>query len=213
MQRRQFLVGAAAAACLATPAIAATSASRNFRILRDGDDIGPHNLDAVVTGNGFEIAIDIEIAVKVLGITAYRYTLTNREVWKGRQIVSVSSRVNDDGTKEQVDATRQSGKLVVNGTRYNGDAPLDAATTSYFSPDLMQRKPWISTQSGDLLPVTTRQISGRKGWWSVTGGLDTTLGYDARGEWTGCEFDAGGEPARYEIASQSGEIAALWASA
>jgi hypothetical protein len=210
MLRREFLAGATAAACLCTPALAATSASRAFRILRDGDDIGPHTLDAVLTGNGFEIAIDIEIAVKVLGITAYRYTLTNREVWKGGQIVSVKSVVNDDGTEDNANVSRKGDKLVVSGSRYNGDAPLDAATTSYFTPKVLNRKPWISTQSGKLLPVKTGQVSGRKGWWQITGGLETTLGYDARGEWTGCEFDAGGEKAVYEITGQSGAIAALW---
>lgn len=210
MQRRQFMVGATAAACLATPALAASSAKRAFRILRDGDDIGPHTLDAVLTGNGFEIAIDIKIAVKVLGITAYRYTLSNREIWKGGTIVSVKSQVNDDGTKDSSTVTRQGEKLVVEGSRYSGDAPFAAATTSYFTPKTLDRTPWISTQSGMLLPIKTKPIAGRASWWQVSGGLDTALGYDDRGEWTGCEFDAGGETATYEITSQSGAIAALW---
>ena len=99
LHRRVFMGGAAAALAspaLTSPALGAERASREFRIIRDGDDIGSHRLDAVLGPNGFEVAITIRIAVKVLGITAYRYEMDNREVWKDSAIVSIDSKVNDD---------------------------------------------------------------------------------------------------------------------
>ncbi len=213
IDRRRFLTGTAAlGAALATPAIAAEAASRRFRIVRDGDDIGSHDLDAVLTPSGFEIAVTIRIAVKVLGITAYRYEMDNREVWQSGRIVSVDSRVNDDGTTDRAVVRAAAAGLVVEGSRYSGPAPADAATTSYFANSFLKRSPWISTQSGDPLAVRIA-AEGRPGWWRVSGGLDTTLGYDARGEWTGCEFDAGGELARYEMIRERGAIGALWSAA
>ena len=47
----------------------------------------------------------------------------------------------------------------------------------------------------------------------TSGGLETRLRYDGRGEWVGCEFDAGGELASYEIASEAGWFGALWSEA
>ena len=99
MKRRAFLAGCAATGFYA-PALAAAKASRRFTVLRDGEPMGEHVLDAVQAGDGFEIAIDISLKVKVLGITAYRYEMTNREIWKGGRLVSLNSKVNDDGTED-----------------------------------------------------------------------------------------------------------------
>lgn len=210
MHRRAFL--AASAAALAAPAVAAAGASRAFRIVRGGDAIGVHTLDAVETGGRFEIAIDIAIAVKILGITAYRYALENREIWQDGHLVSVRSRVDDDGSAAFATVARTGDALTVEGSGYAGPAPIAAVTTSYYAPAFLTRAPWLSTQSGKPLDVVIAP-DGRDGWHRVTGELETTLGYDARGEWTGCEFDAGGTPAFYEVTRQRGEIGALWRSA
>ncbi|MEM7686615.1 MAG: DUF6134 family protein [Paracoccaceae bacterium] len=208
--RRVFLSGVAAT--LAAPAFAAETADREFRIIRDGDDIGSHRLDAAVGANGFEIAITIRIAVKILGITAYRYEMDNREVWREGRIVSVDSRVNDDGTEDRCIINAREDVLSIEGSRFSGEAALDAVTTSYYAAPFLERRPWLSTQSGAPLELSINQDS-RERWWNVRGELDTNLGYDDAGEWIACEFDAGGEPARYEIASGSGRIGELWSSA
>ncbi|MEL6999762.1 MAG: DUF6134 family protein [Pseudomonadota bacterium] len=208
--RRVFLSGVAAT--LAAPAVASATADREFRIIRDGDDIGSHRLDAAVSANGFEIAITIRIAVKIFGITAYRYEMDNREVWREGRIVSVDSRVNDDGTEERCIINAREDVLSIEGSRFSGEAALDAVTTSYYAAPFLERRPWLSTQSGAPLELSINQDS-RPRWWSVRGELDTNLGYDDADEWIACEFDAGGEPARYEIASGSGRIGELWSSA
>jgi len=213
MDRRTFIGGSmTSGASLAMPALAASKATRTFRIMRDGDDIGSHSLEAVLGPSGLEVAITIRIAVKFLGITAYRYEMDNREIWKSGRIVSVDSRVNDDGTDDNANIVANGDVLSISGSRYKGTAPGTAVTTSYFAPPFLERQPWLSTQSGAPLPV---QIApeGRNGWYAVTGELETKLGYDSRGEWTGCEFDAGGELATYAIASENGRIGGLWAEA
>ena len=212
MKRRTFLAGAACSV-LATPSIAATGTSRTFEIYRDGSLIGTHVLDAVQSNGGFEIQIDIEIAIKILGITAYRYTLNNREVWSGGVIQSVASKVDDDGDADFANVSAAGGALAVKGSRFDGEVGPDAVTTSYFATPFLNRGPWISTQSGTPLKVKVSPIAGRKRWHAVKGDLETTLGYDERGEWVGCEFDAGGELASYKLIGETGAIAALWANA
>ena len=121
--------------------------------------------------------------------------------------------MNDHGTEEQASVTRNGEVLDIVGTRYTGQAPLSAVTTSYYATPFLERRPWISTQSGDPLDVALAPVSGRRGWWAVTGELTTTLGYDQRGEWVGCEFPAGGETASYEPIGETGLIGAMWADA
>lgn len=212
--RRRFLAGLSAAAVTPyvwTPALAASSASRSFEIFRDGESIGTHDMQAVLGPNGFEIDITIRIAVRVLGLVAYRYELDNREVWKDGAIVSVDSKVNDDGTADRSVVRRKGDALQVDGSRYTGKAPLDAVTTSYFATPFLQRRPWISTQTGAPLKVSVNP-EGRADWWAVKGDLETKLGYKG-GEWVKCEFDAGGEVASYKLTRQSGKFGALWSRA
>lgn len=212
MLRRTFLA-AGAAGVLAAPHIALANAGRRFTIWRDGDRIGEHTLSAVSRGGQFEIAIDIMIAVRVVGITAYRYTLSNREVWAGDRIQSVTSRVNDDGDKEFATVSSNGVALQVEGSGYSGKAGADAVTTSYFAMPFLKRAPWISTQSGKPLSVSVSPLGGRRGWHRVSGDLETALRYDRQGEWVGCEFDAGGELATYELNGPVGSIGDLWAGA
>lgn len=209
MKRRVFLAGCAATG-LYSPALASSSASRTFNVLRDGDMIGQHVLDAVRAGDSFEINITIRLAVKILGITAYRYEMDNREVWQAGKIVSVDTKVNDDGTEDFAKIRRDGDSLMIEGSRFKGPISSEAVTTTYYTTKFIDRRPWISTQSGAPLDIAIKP-EGRSNWWQVTGELETRLGYDGRGEWTACEFDAGGEPGLYEVAQDTGAIAALWA--
>ncbi|MEM9147174.1 MAG: DUF6134 family protein [Pseudomonadota bacterium] len=216
MNRRHLLTGAMAFASLgAAPLVRADNrAERLFRILRGGSDIGRHQLAVTPGAEGLEVAIDIDIRVRVLGITAYRYSLTNREVWKDGALVRLDSQTDDDGTDERVTLRRSGDLLEIDGTGYSGTAPISAATTSYYAPDFVTRRPWISTQSGQPLDIATEvRNGGSLKRVIVTGDLEKTIVYDANGEWVASEFDAGGEPARYEVIEQSGRIAALWQSA
>lgn len=214
MKRRTFMTGSAALAAgtaLPRPAFATQRAFRKFRVLRAGKEMGTHSLSATLGDQGFQIDIRIELAVKVLGITAYRYTLINREIWRDGTIQSVNSRVNDDGTDEFCKIQRDGDQLRISGSRYTGTQPEDAVTTSYYDMSFLKRRPWISTQSGAALPVDISDQGGGK--WQVTGDLQTTLVYDDRGEWMGSIFDAGGETATYQLDSQNGLIAPLWSAA
>lgn len=211
--RRRDLLLAAAALPLAAGSARAATASREFRILRSGSDIGRHRLDARhMPGGDFEVRIFIDIAVKLLGLTAYSYRLENVETWRQGRIVAVRSRVDDDGERHYASiAAGADGLLEIDGSGYSGTAPAEAVTTSYYAPAFLDRRPWISTQSGRALAVSVSPSGPRR--WQVAGELTTELFYDAAGEWVGCAFDAGGEPARYEPSGGSGGIAALWAAA
>lgn len=214
MNRRSLMTGAAAVALttpFVTPAFAVERAQRTFRIFRSGKDIGTHKLSATLDNNGFQIEIRIDIAVKFLGITAYNYNLINREQWKDGELVDLNSRVNDDGTDDFSRVMQKDGKLSISGSRFTGEVDLEAVSTSYYQKAFIERRPWISTQSGRPLDVTVTKVSD--GRYAVAGDLETTLLYDGRGEFVGTEFDAGGELGTYEVESETGAIAELWAAA
>lgn len=174
-------------------------------------------------GRDLRAEIDIRIVVRVLGIAAYRYEMTNRETWRDGLLMRVDSAVNDDGRRKRVLAERDgNGVLSVNGNFYQGPAPQDAATTSYFTDAFLKRGTWISTDGGELYkvgiaplgeaPVRTRagEVFARSYRAKAAPDFDVTLFYDERGEWAGCEFDAGGETARYVAQSMDDRLSDVW---
>lgn len=220
--RRSALGACAAPALLAAiPALAdAGAARRAFRIIRDGEDIGGHSLAARRDGRRLTVEIDIEIAIQILGVTVYRYELTNREVWRDGRILSIDSTVNDDGESGFCRVRRKDDGLRIEGSAYSGPAPADAATTSYWSADFLTRGVWISTQSGEPLSVSAADqgieviesaagpISCRR--WAITGDLDLQLWYDAAGDWAANAFNAGGEIGRYRLEAGGDSLNTLW---
>lgn len=224
VSRRQVLMQASSIGmlgALATPALlrAATSGARSFRIIRDGTDIGYHQVALSRSGSEIQAAIEIEIKVKVFGITAYRYEMTNRETWRGGRLVGLDSTVNDDGDRAFARAKTDGNQLIVDGSGYQGPAPVDAATTSYWSSAFLKRPVWISTQTGVLQAVTvsktgTAAVATALGEvqtdkWAVRGDFEVDLFYAGR-EWAAVAFDAGGKTATYAPDAVAPTLQPVW---
>jgi len=224
MLTRRIFLGGAAAVLAANPAQAATAA-RRFVILRDGDDIGRHEVRLIRQGADVRVEIDIEIVVRVLGIAAYRYEMTNREVWRGGLLQSVDCTANDDGKRKFLKISRAGDMLGVDGSAFSGPAPGDAVTTTYHAKEFLRRPVWISTDSGELYDMSVRPQGQRTvetgvglvncATYRATNGsdFDVTLYYDETAdEWASVGFDAGGEPAIYRPDSLDDSFAAVWRS-
>lgn len=222
--RRQLMAqigGLGALSVLGVPSIlrASTSGARTFRIIRDGTDIGHHIVSLSRVGDEIQAAIEIEIKVKVFGITAYRYEMANRETWRAGRLVGLDSKVNDDGDAAFARAKADGDRLVVDGSKYQGAAPADAATTSYWSYDFLTRPVWLSTQTGALQAVTVTKsgagsVSSASGQvktekWEVRGDFEVDLEYANR-EWAALAFDAGGEVASYVTDGVGPSLQLVW---
>jgi Family of unknown function (DUF6134) len=122
------LATAAAAAPLLVPLLSARAYATGprdlrFRALRNGSPIGEHRVTFRPDGNRLIVETRVEIAVKVLFFTAFRFKHEAEEVWQADRLVSVKSTTDDDGTLLQV-----SGHAVVDGFRIIGeDGPFLAS--------------------------------------------------------------------------------------
>jgi hypothetical protein len=221
--RRALLVGASALAA-ASPLRAAqpaASAERSFAVLRGDSDIGRHRVALTRQGADLNLDVDVDIVVRVLGVAVYRYEMRNREVWRDGLLQSIDCTVNDDGTRKAVRAARSGDVIEIDATAYSGTAPGDAATTTYFTPDFLQRRTWISTDDGAPMtvsavergPTTVAAAGGVSATtWRVSDGaaFDVELHYDARDEWVSIGFDARGTPAVYRPDRLDDSFAAVW---
>jgi hypothetical protein len=87
-----------------------------FRALRDGSPIGEHRVTFRPDGDRLTVETRVDIAVKVLFFTAFRFRHNAEEVWQADRLMSVKSTTNDNGTLLQV-----SGIAVADGFRIIGD--------------------------------------------------------------------------------------------
>lgn len=216
--RRSFLIGLGAATALPRTAWAEAARGRRFDIQRGDSDIGAQTLS--VRRNGAETIADtrIDIAVKMLGITVYRFALESREVWRGGRLIALNATCNDDGKDDYVRAQAVEGGLLVDGSGHQGLIDGAAAPTSYWSPTFLTRPTWISTQTGAPLAVrctdageetiATGAGPARARRWRVSGDLDLSLFY-AGDEWAGTAFAAKGEEARIAPVALSPAISQL----
>ncbi|MEL7463729.1 MAG: DUF6134 family protein [Pseudomonadota bacterium] len=214
INRRGFI--ACGAAALAAPSLVrASTAARTFRVLRDGSDIGFHRIAVTRSGADVQVAIDIELKVKFLGITAYRYEMANREIWRDGMMVSMDSKSNDDGAPAFSRVTAASGKLEVDGSVWSGVVDGDSASTTYWTKEFLNRKLWISTADGDPLKVDARPVGPSEVGgiatekYSIGGDMAIDLHY-AGDEWVSVRFDAGGEDAIYIPDGLSPAMAPVW---
>lgn len=219
--RRHALAGLAGLSAAATLPLSARadSAERRFRILRGGSDIGTHRIAVTRDGDLTRVAIDIDIVVRLLGIPAYRYEMTNRETWRAGELVSIDSRVNDDGTAKRVVAARRGAAVAIESDFVNKEVSPMVGTTTYVTPLFLERPDWVSTDSGEVLGVSVDRLgpdtagngATSTAWRASDGdGYDVVIHYDDRGEWIGLAFDAGGREAVYVADAIDDRLAEVW---
>ena len=110
-----FAVITAALLVAASPANAQTlppDGQVEYAIMRSGDQIGSHRLVFRRDGERLTVDISLNVQVRVLGITAYRFTQSATETWRGGRLVSLDSSGNDDGTPYAVRVREAEGGLV-----------------------------------------------------------------------------------------------------
>ena len=223
MLRRDILrTAAAAAVTLAAPLpLRAATGPRVFDLYRGRSKIGRQTLSVTPQGDQINVAIDIDIKVRILGLPAYSYRLQSRETWANGTLLRLDATSNDNGNPHRVNALRTGGALKIDGSKYRGQLSGNPATTTYWSQAFLKRGTWVSTQDGTPMKVAASrgpavEVPAPEGAvratkWKVRGDIGRLdLYYDNEGEWIGNEFDARGEVARFVLAARGRPLADLW---
>lgn len=200
MLRRRSLMLAAPALLTGRGSLAAVPAGNRiaFAVTRNDSPIGTHTLSFARDGGDVRVSIAIDFAVRILGITAFRYTHRNTELWRGDRLLSIASTTDNNGTPLSVKARANGSGIEVEGTdsgRYV--APIEAISTSYWHGAFLRGQK-IDTQGGKLLtttlrrigeetiPVAGQQVAATR--WRIDGDLALDIWYDAAGTWSRLRF-------------------------
>lgn len=220
MTRRQVLSLATAAAAipllrpvLSVAAAAVAHRDLRFRVLRHGSPVGEHRVTFRPDGDRLTVETRVEIAVKVLFITAFRFRHESEEVWQADRLVAVKSTTDNNGTLREV-----SGHAVADGFRIVGeDGPFLAAAHLLTSDALWDRRivrehRLIDVERGGEIGLVTAQLGDEQvdtpqgplrasRYQMITPYYAGSVSYDADGRWVKGLIEMRGERIEYALAT------------
>ena len=180
MLRRAFLLlpGLLPMAVLAAPGPA------RFRVLRDGKEIGTHQVR--LTGNAAKLSVQTEIAlqVKLAGFTVFRLRHDITEEWQGERLLRLTSRHDRTGTVTEARVIAEGNVLVSQGPEGAQRLPANAAPLTWWNAAHFAR-PLIRPINGKLLVTAPSRsaISGGGAQFSLNGEVEALARYDAEARW------------------------------
>ncbi len=162
----------------------------DFTVLRNGSEVGRHEMLFRSEADGLKIDIHTNVAVKVAFITAYRFEHEGHEVWQGAHLARLWSKTNDDGTKHVLDVTAGGDSLVVMADGKELEKSSASIPASLWNERIVQQKSILNTLDGSRMAIQVADLGTEivlvKGakvparHYSITGDLQREVWYDAQ---------------------------------
>lgn len=198
----------AAAACLLLPMLAGPAyaldpvrlygGTLEMEIRRDGTPVGTHVVAFARDGSGMLVEARSDIAVRIFGITVYRFAYASRSRWDGGQLVWLDAETNDDGRVTRVAVRPADGFLLVSGPAGRREMPAETFPTDHWHAGVVAADAVLNTITGGLDRVTiatgphdvidTPGGPLRATRISYRGDLAVTAWYDDAGRWVALRF-------------------------
>jgi len=202
MRKIAAILGVFVALSLAWPATAASNdlalavfppAGRlDYRVIRDGDQIGTQSVEFVRQGEQLTVRTRANALVTFLGIPVYRFTHEAEEQWLNGRLVSLTSRTDDDGEPRAVAFKLEGDRL--RGT-YNGrtrEFPAGIIPASLWHPDTVRQTVLLDPARGRDRQVTvadkgeeTIKVKGQPTptrHYAITGQINREVWYGPDGQ-------------------------------
>ncbi|WP_416899094.1 MAG: DUF6134 family protein [Minwuia sp.] len=190
---------AGAGATTAFDPLAAYGDRMSFEVYRDDSRIGTHEVRFRRDGESVAVDVNFDVAVKMLGLTVYRFSYDSDSVWRDGRPERLVSRIDDDGTPSEVRAEMANGATVVSGPK--GTVSRDGVIfpTNHWNPAVVSENVVVNTLTGELAevriaPAGTETVNTNLGpvravRYSYSGDLrDTSVWYDDKGRWVKLAF-------------------------
>lgn len=172
-----------------------------FDVYRKGSKIGEHHVTFARQGDELTVNSQLNLAVDVLFITAYRFEYESTEVWRKGQLVAVSVAVNDNGKIGKTNARMEDGLFKIDGPRGSFIGSSWVFPTNHWHRGQAITGTILNTLNGKLSrieivrhgieAVKTAQGTVDAERMEYTGQLrDTEVWYDAQNRWVKMRFKA-----------------------
>jgi hypothetical protein len=173
--------------------------------------IGTHTATFTRQGDELVVANRIRLAIRVTGVTLYRFESDGSEVWRGGRLIAAAAVTNDNGRRKQVTVRAAGDRLIVDGPKGRFEAPQPAATVAFWNLDALTAPTMIEPTSGRVYRIAVgpperetiramdRPVEARK--YEVSGDISGELWYADDGTWVRMDFVRHGETLSLTLAS------------
>jgi hypothetical protein len=155
-----------------------------FRVLRDGKEIGTHQVR--LSGNAQRLLVQSEIAlqVKLAGFTVFRLRHDIAEEWAQDRLQRLTSRHDRNGTVTEARVVAEGGALVTEGPGGAARLPANAAPLTWWNGANFAR-PLIRPLTGKLIPgaAVRSAVPGGGVQFTLNGEVEAVARFDAEGRW------------------------------
>lgn len=163
----------------------------DFTVLRDGDEIGRHVIEAERDGDMQTVKIRTDVLVRVAFLPVYRFEHAGSETWKNGRLVALESHTNDDGNEHVLSVVRDGANLTVDSDGKKSSVAPTIIPASLWNSLLVRQAVLLDTLDGSQLPVTVEDLGEdivdvhdaavHAHHYRITGALDRELWYDPAG--------------------------------
>jgi len=190
-------------AALPTAAHAAAGDPLDFEVTLDGKPIGTHRFSFGGTAQARTVRSEAAFAVKLLGLTVYRYRHQASERWRGDCLVGLDAETDDDGKTGPVSAQASGNALAVTGPSGSASLPGCVMSFAYWHPAMRLQTQLLNAQTGrhevvrihqlDSGTLTVRGQPQNAERWRIEGPEHPVdVWYTPGGDWVGLDSTVGG---------------------
>lgn len=121
----------------------------SFTIFRNGQEVGSHTLSFQKEDSNRTVSVAVNLAVKSLGVIAYRYSHSSKEVWTGDALRWLEARTDDNGRVFIVRARGGANGMAVERVTPPETRPAATADQGLQAPAISRER-----LSADILPTS-----------------------------------------------------------
>jgi len=156
-------------------------------------DIGEHRMTVRRENDAIMVEHTAELAVEILGFTAFRRETRFREVWRDERLIAFEGLVEDNGEPFPVRARAAGERLVIEGPAGSTEAPASAAPSEPSLDFAIERKWFFDSKTGELLNASVTRVGYEPlklgdrvveaTRYEIAGDLEQHVWFDSSGAW------------------------------
>lgn len=133
------------------PLGAPASGRLHFRALRNGSPLGEHEIRFVRQDDRLIVDIAVDYVVKIAFVTAFKYKLRAREIWRNGELAFVRAKTDNNGRADFMSLDRIGDQHVIDGSRARALRVPSSHLPAFHWNKAQLRAPMISPQDGSEL--------------------------------------------------------------
>ena len=122
-----------------------------FDIYRNKDHIGKHIFSFKRSDEQLAVESEINFKIKKFGIVLYKYHVKGTEIYKEGKLIKFNSKTNQNGKEKYVNMELENGQHIIDGSSYQGKAPIDYLLGTWWNHSIVKAKAQISAVSGRII--------------------------------------------------------------